>query len=76
MPEELLTYREAWVYLKMSRQTFMRLLATGKLPVYYPMPKSPRIRVSDLQAYLEQTRQARAEGGEAGDINRQVGCKP
>jgi hypothetical protein len=47
----LLRYREAWERLGFSRSMFFRELQRGRIRVL-PTPAGPRIKVSDLEAYV------------------------
>jgi excisionase family DNA binding protein len=69
MSGELLTYKEVWECLRISRMNLLRLIAAGKLPVVYVSERRPRIRRADLVAYLEaQTRQAEPPAGDLTEV--------
>lgn len=48
----LLTVSEAADGLRLSVRTTWRLIRDGKLPVVYPSPRRPRVRQSDLAAFV------------------------
>lgn len=49
----LLTYPEAAKWLSISLRQFRRLIDAGKVPFVKVSERSPRVRVADLNAYLE-----------------------
>lgn len=49
---ELLTFAEIRELLKISRSTLYRLIRSGRLPVVYVAPRTPRIRKEDVEALL------------------------
>lgn len=51
--ESLLTFTQASKLLNVSIRQVYRLIADGKFPVVMVSKRSPRIRPSDLQQYLE-----------------------
>jgi excisionase family DNA binding protein len=48
---------DAAAYLGVSRSTVYRLMGSKRLPVYRLTPDAPRLKVSDLDAYAEGTRE-------------------
>lgn len=56
MDTELVTIREAARYLGVSRVSVYRLIQAGALTVYRPLPDAPRLRRSELDAYIEAVR--------------------
>jgi excisionase family DNA binding protein len=51
-PEYLLTFAEAARRLAVSLRQFRRLVDSGKIPVARVSERAPRIRASDLGAYV------------------------
>lgn len=49
----LLTFPQAAGWLCISLRQFRRLVDAGKLPCVKVSERSPRVRVADLNAYLE-----------------------
>ncbi len=53
MAKLLLTLDEVAEALSFDRRTVERMIAAGTLPAVYPRPRSPRVRRSDLESYVE-----------------------
>lgn len=58
---ELLTFAEVRRLLKVSRSTLYRLIKSGRLPVVYVAPRTPRIRMEDVEALLKPSAGGREE---------------
>jgi len=64
VPRLTLTLPELAEALHVDRRTVYRLIATGELPVpVIRVGRSPRVRVADLEAHLEQLAEAAREAG-------------
>lgn len=50
-------------YLQLSTKTVRKLIAQGKIPGYYISARALRIRMSDLDAFIESTSTTRFGGG-------------
>ena len=48
----LITYQEAAEALNISKRTVRRLIDSGKIPIVRSSVRSPRIRLTDLEAYM------------------------
>lgn len=55
---EILTFAEVRRLLKISQSTLNRLVKSGRLPVVYLGPRTPRVRKEDLEALLRQPHDA------------------
>ncbi len=57
-----LSIAEAGAYMSLSIQTIRVLINMGKLRKYYPTPRSPRLKKTDIDAYMNKKKARRGNG--------------
>lgn len=73
MSNLLMTLDDVAGALAFDRRTIERMISAGTLPVVYPRPRSPRVRRTDLESYVDELSGTYTKGGP--HANRRIVCK-